>query len=496
MRFVSTVSLGCFHDDLRSQPESWAVVGCIPVYDLKVAKLHGRPTEGPNGTQRRIKVLFHQCYAKLLEGWADLTSTIKFLLWSDSVWRRTYLIIAGLICDQPESDDICCDGSQSCKLCKCPKHRMHESGSSFDAKTAADVQQAVRDAYEGKWQGWEQDPMQKSATSKGRPPKPVRLFDFRGGCWHPTDHCTKARYKRARKAIGGVHLMENAFWLVSGFDVQRQTCKDPMHAFEHGVAMKIIKAIIMALHQLETDLEMQPNTLVARLSQRLHNLCSSYSVSDAALLRFVKQQSILNMFDALAANEGVMPDASDVQAFMLVLPFVLDGLVQPEIEAQSLAGHKMADPMVPIITVVNQYLEWYHMYRFPDLDEDEVIVLKRKGGKLVDDLQSVFPFTVTDRVGQQTTGNRSFWCVEKVHSIKHCDETRKMFGCPRNMSAQVTEMKHKQAVKQYDHLTNRSPQLTLSLMKANVRATAAQKLAVDVDKNGLFFWFPLRLNSL
>lgn len=256
-----------------------------------------------------------------------------------------------------------------------------------------------------------------------------------------------------------------------------------MHAFEHGVAMKIIKAIIMALRQLETDLGIEPNTLIARISRRLHNLCSSRSVSDATLLSFVKQQSILNMFDALAANEGVMPDASDVQAFMLVLPFVLDGLVQPEIEAEAAAGRKMADPMVPIITVVNQYLEWYHMYRSPDLDEDEVIVLKRKGDKLVDDLQSVFPFTITIKIGS-VVSSRPFWCSEKVHSITHCDKTRKMFGCPKNMCAQVTEMKHKQAVKQYDHLTNRSPQLTMSLLKANVRATAAQKLAVDVDKTG------------
>lgn len=234
MRFASTVSLGCFHDDLRSRPESWAVVGCIPVYDNKVAKSHGRPAEGPYGIPRRTKVLFHQCYAKILEGWADLTSTIKYLMWSDGVWRRTYLIIAGLICDQPESDDICCDGPQSCKLCKCPKDRMHESGSSessFNAKTAADIQQAVHDAFEGKWPGWEQDPMQRSAARKKKPPEPVKLFVFRGGCWHPTDHCTKARYKRAKKAIGGVHLMENAFWLVPGFDVQRQVFNSVNHVY-------------------------------------------------------------------------------------------------------------------------------------------------------------------------------------------------------------------------------------------------------------------------
>ena len=29
------VSLGCFHDDVRSEPGSWLVVGMIPVFDKK-----------------------------------------------------------------------------------------------------------------------------------------------------------------------------------------------------------------------------------------------------------------------------------------------------------------------------------------------------------------------------------------------------------------------------------------------------------------------------
>jgi hypothetical protein len=35
LAFFFAVSLGCFHDDVRSEPGSWLVVGMIPVFDKK-----------------------------------------------------------------------------------------------------------------------------------------------------------------------------------------------------------------------------------------------------------------------------------------------------------------------------------------------------------------------------------------------------------------------------------------------------------------------------
>ena len=40
--------------------------------------------------------------------------------------------------------------------------------------------------------------------------------------WKPTRHCTKASYERVRKALRGTHLIENAFWGKTIFDVQKQ----------------------------------------------------------------------------------------------------------------------------------------------------------------------------------------------------------------------------------------------------------------------------------
>ena len=42
-------------------------------------------------------------------------------------------------------------------------------------------------------------------------------------------------------------------------------------------------------------------------------------------------------------------------------------------------------------------------------------------------------------------------------------------------------MKHKDAVKRFGHLTNKSQEFSFSLMKANLRSTAATKLAVHID---------------
>jgi hypothetical protein len=48
-----------------------------------------------------------------------------------------------------------------------------------------------------------------------------------------------------------------------------------MHAYDHGVAMHIITAVVRTLHKLEVNLGLPKNTLVTRLTGPLQNLCSS-----------------------------------------------------------------------------------------------------------------------------------------------------------------------------------------------------------------------------
>jgi hypothetical protein len=81
------VSLGCFHDDVRSEPEGWLVVGMIPVFDKKKSMRgpNKRPKTSPEGAPRRRIYLTHQCLSTLMEGWNALTENNKIIQWADGV---------------------------------------------------------------------------------------------------------------------------------------------------------------------------------------------------------------------------------------------------------------------------------------------------------------------------------------------------------------------------------------------------------------------------
>jgi hypothetical protein len=50
-------------------------------------------------------------------------------------------------------------------------------------------------------------------------PKP--LFNRSGRVWTPTTACTQALYERQRESLNGTHVMQNALWGITGFDVQQ-----------------------------------------------------------------------------------------------------------------------------------------------------------------------------------------------------------------------------------------------------------------------------------
>ena len=207
LTFFFAVSLGCFHDDVRSEPGSWLVVGMIPVFD-KMKSMRGphkRPQNGPNGAPRRRIDLTHQCLGALMEGWNALTENNKIIQWADGVWRRTRILLAALFMDQPETDTYCCDTAQSCKLCHCPKCRLHEPAV-HPPKYAYAQELKVLRAADG-------------LLTVEKHPK--RLFNRNGRVWTPTAACTQALYERQRQALNGTHVMQNALWGITGFDVQQ-----------------------------------------------------------------------------------------------------------------------------------------------------------------------------------------------------------------------------------------------------------------------------------
>ena len=198
-----SVSLGCIHDEVLAEPGSWLVVGLIPVFDKKKAtRTKLRTEDGPMGASRRRIQITHKCIEALLEGWNALTQNTKALQWADGLWRRTRIILSAIFTDQPEADTYCCDSAQSCKLCHCPKDKLHEPAE-FPPKYASSQERKVNRAADGLLND-----------------KAGCLFRRQGSVWSPFSD-NKAAYERQRKALNGTHIMHNAWWGVNAFDVQQ-----------------------------------------------------------------------------------------------------------------------------------------------------------------------------------------------------------------------------------------------------------------------------------
>ena len=276
------------------------------------------------------------------------------------------------------------------------------------------------------------------------------------------------------------------------YKVPMQVYKDPMHAYDHGVAMHIITAVVKTLHKLEIDLGLPKNTLVNKLTARMHNLCASLETKHTTLLGFTNQ-SIVTLFETLSTpnkkgqKQSPIVDAGDVQKLMLTLPYLLDGLAANAIEAHNAglpAADRVVDPIPDAIMAINEWLHWYRDFRNPEPDDDDVDALTAKGKALLSTLERVFPFKV--RVGKVSW--RSMWCNEKVHSILHAPRTLVRMGRSQNVTCQVTETRHK-GVKRKGSRTNRNPGTSgLSIMKSELRESACQRMADVLDASGDFVY--------
>ena len=139
-----------------------------------------------------------------------------------------------------------------------------------------------------------------------------------------------------------------------------------MHAYDHGVAMHIIKAIVKTVKKLEIDLGLPNNTLMHKLTARLHNLSSSLDSKHTTLMGFTNQ-SIVSVFETLTTpdkkgkKQSPIVDAGDVQKLMLVLPYVLDGLADEFIvqhKARLGPANHVVDPFPDTIMAINEWLHW------------------------------------------------------------------------------------------------------------------------------------------
>ena len=299
------------------------VVGIIPAFSMKKAMLAGRKKDGMGGCARRRIQILQLSYGKLLENWNAKTKDVKKLQWADGLWRLCKMVISAFLGDQPEVDAVCCDTSQSCKLCKCPREHYHLPGR-HRPKFAVFCMQKVYSAA-----------------------RAAKILV--GKAWTAASNVTQAAYKRARKAAGGIHLIRNSFWNILNFDVQRRTFKDPMHAMDHGNSISICSGVVKRLQVLAEELGQARGYFVTKLTARLYHVCDSQDRRHLTLFNFVNQ-SVLEQFEKLSQvggpnKKGEKPaprivDASDMQALMVCLPYLLDGLADDEIQSYAEDGNE------------------------------------------------------------------------------------------------------------------------------------------------------------
>ena len=290
------------------------------------------------------------------------------------------------------------------------------------------------------------------------------------------------------------------YCIIKRTDLCWQAYKDPMHAYDHGVAMHIITAVVRTLHKLEIDLGLPKNTLVKKLTARVYNMCSSIDSKHETLLLF-SHQSIVTLFEALSTpnkkgqKQAPIVDATDVQKLMMALPFLLDDLAQEDLHwfnSDKAAGGRVKDPMPAAIMAINEWLHWYHLYRKEEPNEGDVANLTLMGHSLFKTLQTTFPFFVKHGgkklpvPGKQEQPNqmRSMWCNEKVHSILHAPRNLMLMGRSKNINCQVTETRHK-GIKIKAIKSNRKPgTMGFSVMSQEVKDSALQNLAQSMDQYG------------
>ncbi len=145
-----------------------------------------------------------------------------------------------------------------------------------------------------------------------------------------------------------------------------QAYKDPMHAYDHGVAMHILTAIVKTIHELKIDLSLPKNSILHKLTVRLHNLSCSLVSKHTTLMGFTNQ-SIVSVFETMTTlnkkgkKHAPIVDAGDVQKLMLRLPYVLDGLADEAITEHNACvpvDKRVKDPFPDVIMAVNEWLHW------------------------------------------------------------------------------------------------------------------------------------------
>jgi hypothetical protein len=187
-------------------------------------------------------------------------------------------------------------------------------------------------------------------------------------------------------------------------------------------------------------------------------------------------ENLAGVADCSKGHNHAVCDATDMQKLTLLLPFLLHGLADVEIQRHndgSAAADRIINPIPGMIACWNDYLRWYHLYRQRESNEPALQRLDATGILLLENLKATFPYLKTN--------GTSGWCTEKIHSILHAKENIERSGRCRNWSTQVTETKHK-SIKDKCRMTNNQHSIGFSLLHSELKADAAAGLAAHMAR--------------
>lgn len=97
--------------------------------------------------------------------------------------------------------------------------------------------------------------------------------------------------------------------------------------------------------------------------------------------------------------------AEDMRHVLLLMPFVLQDLLKPEVDrwnARSTRANAVEDPSNSLVDIVCDLLEWYSLFRYPEHTAESIADLDIRGRTLIGKCIAVFPKVKTIKVTDHT----------------------------------------------------------------------------------------------
>jgi hypothetical protein len=135
---------GCVSDDKRLEPGSWCLIAMFPTFPIRQQKMLA------DNLMVYLAVaeerLHHLCLKECMVELSEISVDPIQMQWTNQEWLWTYIVAAAVVVDQNEQDLLCCEPSQRCMTCPCPRELLHEPPSNAPARRGRDVQKAVLNA--------------------------------------------------------------------------------------------------------------------------------------------------------------------------------------------------------------------------------------------------------------------------------------------------------------------------------------------------------------